>query len=37
MLERESTTVTDFPIYRVEIFDMDSLGLGDFLGQVELG
>lgn len=36
-LDPESTTTSDFPVFRVEIWDMDTLGLSDFLGQVEIG
>ena len=36
-MDPESTTASDFPLFRVEVWDMDTFGLSDFLGQVEIG
>ena len=33
-LDRETSTADDLPTIRVAVFDMDTLGPGDFLGQV---
>ena len=33
---RSESNISDFPTYRIEIFDMTSLGMGSFLGTMSL-
>ena len=35
-VDKEKSSIMDFPHFRIEIFDMNALGLGSFLGLMEL-